>query len=129
MPTDQRDTSQDDWNRLGIPFYTLGMAEVDGWRGHPMVTESVLKVTPALYATESVPVGEKRATAKWFSPSMTWYMVELDPETGEAFGYVENLLAPFCSEWGYFDLKELGELFVHNVYVERDLYYDGRIPE
>jgi hypothetical protein len=112
-----------------ILFYTDKMRDVDHLRGHRFVTKHIVSKTPALYATENEPIEEKAGRAKWFSPSLTWYMCELDPETGEAFGYVENLSEPAFSEWGYFSLVELGEVFVKGICVERDLYYDGRIPE
>lgn len=111
-----------------IAFYTEKMRVVDCVRGHPFVTETDVYVTPALYETECVPVKDKRAPVKWFSPTFTWFMCELDPESGEAFGYVENLSEPAFSEWGYFSLVEMGEVFVKGIYIERDLYYDGRIP-
>lgn len=112
-----------------IPFYTDGMRVIDHLRGHPFITKSILDKTPYLYATENEPIEEKAGKAKWFSPSLTWYMTELDPDTGIAFGYVENLAEPLFSEWGYFSLVEMGEVFTKGIYIERDIYYDGRIPE
>ena len=83
-----------------IPFYTDGMKLIDHLRGHPLVTKTIVTITPPLYATENEPVARKRGTAKFFSPSLTWFMCELDPETGEAFGFVENLSEPAFSECG-----------------------------
>jgi hypothetical protein len=115
-----------------IAFYSEKMRVIDRFRRHRFITKHIVDRTPGLYATENEPIEEKAGRAKWFSPTFTWFMCELDPETGEAFGYVENLSEPAFSEWGYFNLREMGEVFVGGpglpVYIERDLYYDGRIP-
>ena len=64
--------------------------------------------------------------AKLFSPytNWTWYITELDPETGQCFGLVEG----FERELGYFDLSELAEATVFGGVpaVERDLYWQPR---
>ena len=57
---------------------------------------------------------------KLFSPYSfwTWYITELDPETGTCFGLVEG----FETEVGYFELAELAEsTFGDLPAVERDL--------
>ena len=66
------------------------------------------------------------APAKLFSPytNWTWYITELDPETGQCFGLVEG----FERELGYFDLSELAETTVFGGVpaVERDLYWEPK---
>ena len=54
----------------------------------------------------------------------TWYITEMDPETGQCFGLVEG----FERELGYFDLTELAETTVFGDVpaVERDLYWQPR---
>lgn len=83
---------------------------------------NTLKATiPNLYETEKVQ--DKICHVKLFNPNGvgTWYIVELDKETNEAFGYVELGGYP---ELGYFSLTELeiyrGPL---GLGIERDLYF------
>jgi len=67
----------------------------------------------------------KKVHAKFFSPSMTWYITEYERETGICFGYVENLGDSYCSEWGTFyhnDLAQFKNKYPF-VYVERDLHF------
>lgn len=54
-----------------------------------------------------------------------WYVTELDPKTGEAFGWAEIL--PGCGELGYFNLHELEAVLVNECLpVERDYYWEPR---
>jgi len=88
-----------------------------------LLTKSIEKKLPALYATEKTPTEEKVAVCKFFTPwaGWTWYVVEAsavlpdgdnvpltDPraETREDvlfFGLVDGNE----KEWGYFTLSEL----------------------
>lgn len=68
----------------------------------------------------------KKVYAKFFSPSMTWYITEYERESDICFGYVENLADPHCSEWGTFYHRELAE-FKNKYpfqYIERDIYFE-----
>ncbi len=61
--------------------------------------------------------------AKLFFPFRvaTWYVVEYNPVTCLAFGYVVGL---GTDEWGYFSLAELVEIRIAGVYaVEVDMYF------
>ena len=64
--------------------------------------------------------------AKLFSPysDLTWYITEMDAETGQCFG----LVGGFERELGYFDLIKLAETTVFGGVpaVERDLYWRPR---
>lgn len=87
-------------------------------RGHTFVPKSLIRDTPRLYATESVECAGKTVVAHYFVGGCDWYLVELDPETGDAFGYADL----GCGEWGYFNLVELEKTVVHGwLVVERDL--------
>ena len=50
-----------------------------------------------------------------------WWMTEYDPETREAFGFVQG----FANEWGYFSLAEMAELNRSKGFsvIERDGYF------
>ena len=98
-----------------------------GVRGHELMTKELGDTIPALGANEKVKNYDAvLAPAKLFSPysNWTWYMTELNSETGECFGLVEG----FETEWGYFDLTELAEATVFGGVpaVERDLYWQPK---
>ena len=103
----------------------------DRIRKHKFFTVADLKATPGIYGTEDTDIDMKVATIKFFNPygAGTWYVVELDPETGEAFGYVDLGMGPGCSEFGYFNALELAEMRVgpFNLPLERDCYFGGQI--
>ncbi len=95
-----------------------------GKRGHQLMTEKLADTIPAIGATENAAdYDQVLARAKLFSPfsNWTWYITEMDRETGQCFGLVEGLE----TELGYFDLSELAETTVLGgaPAVERDLYW------
>ena len=95
-----------------------------GQRGHQLMTEKLADTIPAIGATENAPdYDEVLAPAKLFSPysNWSWYITEMDRQTGQCFGLVEGL----DTELGYFDLTELAETTVLGGVpaVERDLYW------
>ena len=95
-----------------------------GKRGHQLMTVKVADTIPAIGATENArDYDDVLARAKLFSPfsNWTWYITEMDRETGQCFGLVEGLE----TELGYFDLSELAETTVLGGVpaVERDLYW------
>lgn len=87
-----------------------------------LLTKELRAKLPKLYETEDVPVEEKTAVVKFFTPdgSWTWYAVEFDGKD-LFFGLVDG----FEKEWGYFSLKEMqsvrGKL---GLPIERDLYFE-----
>lgn len=62
--------------------------------------------------------------AKFFFPASgwTWLVTEGEVETNDFlfYGYVIG----FESEWGYFGLRELEEVEVRGLRIERDLYFE-----
>ena len=95
-----------------------------GQRGHQLMTEKLADTIPAIGATENArDYDDVLARAKLLSPysNWTWYITELDRQTGQCFGLVEGLER----ELGYFDLTELAETTVLGGVpaVERDLYW------
>lgn len=76
----------------------------EGKRGHKLLTQEIRKRLPALYTTEEIPLEEKVAQVKFFSPynGWRWYAVEFDGED-IFWGYVEG----WEKEWGTFSLSEL----------------------
>lgn len=114
--TDQKETTATVWEDLHA-----------GKRGHQLMTRKLAETIPAIYANEKVADYDTvLAHAKLFSPysNWTWYITEMDPETGRCFGLVEGLER----ELGHFDLTELAETTVLGGVpaVERDLYWEPR---
>jgi hypothetical protein len=92
-------------------------------RHYEFLTTQILRSVPALYATENVPLCEKMIHAHYFIGGCDWYLAELDPETGLAFGYAD----PGCGEWGYFDLVEMEQTLVKGwMVIDREL---GFVPK
>ena len=106
---------------------TMWQDNHSGKRGHQLMTRKLADAIPALGANANVAdCDDILAHAKLFSPytNWTWYITELDPETGQCFGLVEG----FERELGYFDLSELAETTVFGGVpaVERDLYWEPK---
>ena len=98
-----------------------------GDRGHQLMTRELAAAIPRLRASANAADRDGiLAPAKLFSPygRWTWYITELDPETGLCFGLIDG----FEKELGYFDLTELAETTVFGGVpaVERDLYWQPK---
>jgi hypothetical protein len=86
-----------------------------------LLPEELKNQLPKLYEQEGT--DDPKVFIKFFFPAgnWTWFVTEGEPE-GEDFmffGYVIGLE----KEWGYFTLKQLEEINVYNLTVERDLYF------
>lgn len=100
-------------------------------RGHNFYPEAeALAAIPPLYATEALALQDKIVHLHYFAGESDWWIAELDPETGEGFGYAR--LGGFSSgEWGYVALPELEQVHVStcagDMVVERDLGWTPRL--
>lgn len=85
-----------------------------------LMTREIAVKVPELYTTEDVPLSEKVAHVKLFHPavSWTWYVMEYDGQD-TCFGLVVGQE----TEFGYFSLRELSEVEVYGLHVERDAYF------
>lgn len=87
----------------------------------PLLTNELIRTIPKLYETEKIE--DKTILIKLFNPNGigTWYIVEYDEESKEAFGYVDLGYYP---ELTYFSIPELeayrGPL---GIGIERDLNF------
>lgn len=72
-----------------------------------LLTKEIINQLPALYATESIPLDEKKVICKFFTPTSnwTWYVCEGSQE-GDDFIFF-GLVQGFEVEWGNFSLNEL----------------------
>lgn len=85
-----------------------------------LITKEIRKKTPYLYGTENEK--DKIATAKFFNPCGvgTWYLIELDKDEDNAFGFVDL----HEREYGYFSIKELESIKLpFHLTIERDRYF------
>ena len=98
-----------------------------GKRGHSLMSNEVAAKIPPIgtYASKTrEQMNEVKPHAKLFTPmsNWTWYILEMDRETGDCYGLVDG----YEMESGYFDLTELSEVTMLNgllIGVERDLYW------
>lgn len=89
-------------------------------RGHAFYPPKSTRI-PMLGATEGK--GDAALVrAHYFVGGWDWYVLELDRETGDAFGLVKG----FETEYGYFNLPELEGVLAGGMFpVERDCYWDA----
>ena len=73
-----------------------------------LLTKEILKKVPSIEATAETSIAASVVVAKFFNPTGagTWYMTAYDPNTNEAFGFV-NLGDSEMAELGYFSMTEL----------------------
>lgn len=86
-----------------------------------LLPEELKDQLPKLYEQEDN--GDPKVFIKFFFPAgnWTWFVTEGEPEGDDFmfFGYVIGLER----EWGYFSLRELEEVKVYGLKIERDLYF------
>ena len=87
-----------------------------------LMPDSTKKQLPKLYATEKQLIGDRTAYACYFFPmgAYTAYMLEYDPKERIGFGAVTM---GYGWELGYMSLKEMEEVKIHGLGIERDLYF------
>lgn len=87
-----------------------------------LLPKELIDGLPRLYEQQGV--DDPIVYAKFFfsGGSWTWFVTEGQPEGNDFkfFGYVIG----FESEWGYFSLRELEEVNVKGLVIERDEYFE-----
>lgn len=87
-----------------------------------LLDDALRSALPQLGGQESS--SDPTVYAKFFFPASgwTWFVTEGEAQADEFlfFGHVIG----FESEWGYFTLRELEEVEVSGLRVERDLYFE-----
>lgn len=87
-----------------------------------LLSKELINWLPRLYEQQGV--DDPIVYAKFFFPggSWTWFVTEGQPEGDDFkfFGYVIG----FEAEFGYFTLKELEEVNVKGIVIERDRYFE-----
>lgn len=80
---------------------------LDARRGHPFLPpDDELAGIPRLYATDSLPPDRTVIHLHYFVAACDWWVAELDPDDGTAFGFA-CLGDARNAEWGYVSLIEL----------------------
>ena len=87
-------------------------------------TEKQLSRIPAFYLTENISLKEKMIYMHFFLGGCDWYAAEYSPEEQLFFGFAILNNDYEMAEWGYFSLKELCEIKVSFVEVDRDLHFE-----
>lgn len=103
----------------------MGLETLRRRRGHNFFPpKSIAKKIPAIGTTDGQ--GDSALVhLHYFVGSADWFITELNPETGVAFGWAEIL--PGGGELGYVSLPELESVLAKGMWpVERDLYWDVR---
>lgn len=100
-------------------------------RGHNFYPpKSIASKIPALYGTEHLDGGDKVVHLHYFTGASDWYVVEYDPESGLAFGWVCLNGDTHNAEWGYMSLSEMEEVrTAHGPFttvIERDCYWSKK---
>lgn len=87
------------------------------------LTKAILKKTPAIGSTSELSSEEVTMQFKLFDccGAWSWFIQELNVETGEAFGLVKG---DFETELGSFNLNEIKEVLGWRL--ERDLSWEPR---
>lgn len=81
-------------------------------RGHAFYPPAAqADAIPPLYGTQDTPTADKVLHLHYFVRDCDWWIAELDPERGLAFGYACLNGDDTCAEWGYIDLTELEAIF------------------
>jgi len=87
-----------------------------------LLTKEIEKKLPRLYSQEKV--SNPKIIVKFFHPlsSWTWYVTEGDRQEDGDFLFF-GLVDGFEKELGYFTLKQLEEVKVKGLGIERDMYF------
>jgi hypothetical protein len=89
-----------------------------------LLNEELRKALPKLRQQEGS--ADPVVFAKFFFPASgwTWFVTEGEAQTDDFLFY--GHVVGFEREWGYFTLRELAEVEVSGLGVERDLYFEPK---
>lgn len=104
-----------------VKEHQRGIEPQEGLRRHKLMPEEIRRQIPALGSQESFkdPIVYVKFFTPYMSPRWRWYATEFDGHD-RFFGYVVGS----AKEWGYFSLRELGELERNGFpLIERDKFF------
>ncbi len=107
------------------PEWAYGIRRLDRLRGHELLPAVVLAALPPLYSQDGKGLDAVAHLRLFAGGSAVWYLTELDPATGEAFGWADAY--GDSGELGYCSLPEIGGSGAPmNGIVERDCHWTAR---
>ena len=77
---------------------------------------------PVLYSTETIPASDKKVHMHFFIAGSDWYIAEYDGED-IMFGFAILNGDTDNAEWGYISFKELQDIKIRFLEVDRDKYW------
>ena len=87
---------------------SLEFAQADQLRGHSFLPDDdVLAAIPPLYATENMDLADKVCHLHYFCGASDWYVMEVDADSLEGFGWTRLNGDTANAELGYINLPEL----------------------
>jgi len=89
-------------------------------------TEKQLAKIPAFYSGKNTSIEEKKIYMHFFMGGCDWYATEYNPEEGNFFGFAILNGMYDMAEWGYFNYRELCELKMSFLEVDRDKFWKVR---
>ena len=89
-------------------------------------TAEQLAKLPRMYSGESTPLKEKVIHMHFFIGGCDWYACEYCPEDQIFFGFAVLNGDLQNAEWGNFSLRELADLRVKFLEVDRDLHWEPK---
>ena len=89
-------------------------------------TQKELSTLPKLYETENTKPADKTIFLHFFIGGTDWYIAEYDPKEELFFGFTILNNDYQMAEWGYISFRELKELKISYLEVDRDLYWRKR---
>ena len=97
-----------DVSSVMVDYAILKNAPIELQNPNILMPNCLMSKVPKLYETDGQNLTDKVVHTAFRIPfcRWTWYMAEYDPETKDAFGFVDGPVP----EWGYFNLKELEDL-------------------
>jgi DUF2958 family protein len=98
---------------MSRPNNQYGLTSQRRLRGHDFLPpKTLLERIPKLDATAEQDPAEIIIWLHYFGPAGDWWISEIDPAEGLAFGYVRLAACPEFAEWGSIGLAELEALTV-----------------
>jgi len=96
-----------------------------------LFTKEILAKLPPIGSTSEMEAKDIKVPLKLFGGgACSWYITEYDPDTKEAFGFV-NLGDPVCAELGYISITELEAIKFppFGLSIERDMHFGDHTLE
>jgi hypothetical protein len=88
-----------------------------------LLPEELRAAIPKLYSQEKIKTEDKQVYAKFFFPAVNWIWFVIEGQQKDDDFVFFGFVIGFEEGWGYFSLKELENINVEHLTVERDIYF------